>query len=201
MEIVLYIKFLEPPNYVREFGVSLSTREVVDGCCGYDPGFDLFTKFSNQLIPLDLRISHAEQQICAYVLCFRHTRDCRNSIINAQKFENQTEPFQVVKKAGQALKLRFFLFLPVPNLSWLYELLRDYSQKKITIDLMGGLLTFHGHQPSPAFHTNVWKARTLKLLLITIDKFLTSQLVVKRDKLIGFPSFLSMDLAKVEIKL
>ena len=201
MEIFLYIKLLAPPNCVREFSASLSTREVLDGCCGYAPCFDLFTKYSNQLIPLDLRISHAEQQICAYVRYLRHTNDCRNSTLNAQEFEYKAEPFEVVRKAGQALKSSVFLLLSVPNLSRIHELLHDYFREKIIIDLMGGLLTFHGHHISPTFLTDVWKAKTLNLLLITIDKIFITKLVVKCDKILGFPAFLSQDLAKVVIKL
>lgn len=169
--------------------------------CGYAPCFELFTRYSNQLIPLDLRNSHAEQQICTHVRYLGHTSGCRNSIINAQELEHQAEPFEVVKKAGQALKFSIFLFLFVPNLSWLHELLHDFSQEKITIDLMGGLFTFRGHQISPAFHKDVWKAEILKLLLKAIDKFLITKLIVKCGKLIGFPSFFSQDLAKVAIKL
>jgi len=120
-----------------------------------------------------------------------------------------------IQEAGRALKHGGVLLLSVPHLSRLHELPHDYFRytenglrelalradlEVIQIEPTGGLLLFIGHQFSVAFLTSFWKIKILRSFLIKFNKVFITKLIVRLDKLLGFPSLFPQGYAMVTKK-
>lgn len=201
---------------VEKFVPQYLHGSVLDDGCGQAPYLEAIKNYSEEFVLLDHNLSHPRLNVCADVrmLPFRdHSFDC---VMSFQVLEHVSDPFSAIQEAGRTLNKGGLLLLSVPHLSRLHELPHDYFRftenglrelahranlEVIQIEPTGGLLSFLGHQISLAFLTSFWKVKILRSILFTINKVFITKLIVKLDKLFGYPSFFPQGYAMVAKKI
>jgi len=188
---------------------------VLDDGCGQAPYLEIIKKYSETLVLLDHNPSHRGLNVCADVCMLPFRDGSFDSVLSLQVLEHVPDPFMAIQEAGRALKHGGVLLLSVPHLSRLHELPHDYFRytenglrelalradlEVIQIEPTGGLLLFIGHQFSVAFLTSFWKIKILRSFLIKFNKVFITKLIVRLDKLLGFPSLFPQGYAMVTKK-
>ncbi len=171
---------------------------VLDAGCGHAPYISILKKYSNELISLDYKISHQDQQVCADVRKLPFVKDCVDSLLSTQVLEHVANPFEAVQEAGRVVRSGGILLLSVPHLSRLHELPNDYFRftenglrylaqvggfEVIEIVPTGGLLTFLSHQISLAFLISLWPLKIFRPVILMINKYLFTKLANLLDRL------------------
>lgn len=172
---------------------------VLDAGCGHAPYINILRQHSDQLISLDYKVSHPDQQVCADVRKLPFVKDCVDSLLSTQVLEHVANPFEAIQEAERVLRSGGVLLLSVPHLSRLHELPHDYFRftenglrhlaqvgnfEVIEVVPTGGLLTFLSHQISLAFVISLWPLKILRPAILKINKYLFTKLAVMLDRLL-----------------
>jgi len=189
---------------------------VLDAGCGHAPYINILRQHSDQLISLDYKVSHPDQQVCADVRKLPFVKDCVDSLLSTQVLEHVANPFEAIQEAERVLRSGGILLLSVPHLSRLHELPNDYFRftesglrylaqvggfEVIEIVPTGGLLTFLSHQISLAFLISLWPLKILRPVILMINKYLFTKLANLLDRLIRTELLFPQGYAMVAKKL
>lgn len=189
---------------------------VLDVGCGHAPYLDLVKQYASQLIPLDHKISHQDQQVCADVCQLPFGNDSFDCLLSTQVFEHVVNPFEAIQEAGRVLTSGGTLLLSVPHLSRLHELPHDYFRftenglrhlahiggfEVVEIVPTGGLLTFLSHQVSLAFLVFLWPLKVFRPVILFINKFLFTKLAIFLDRLTNSAKLFPQGYAMVAKKI